>query len=93
MKIKRIEFAHKITNPYIDNVDLFVENEDGQTYTIVVSTPDNLLEEMEQDKMNFIMPDTPKNYREKIDRANCYRSNTSLRGKLCVLVETLSVWR
>lgn len=29
MKIKRIEFAHKITNPYIDNVDLFVENEDG----------------------------------------------------------------
>ena len=29
MKIKRIEFAHEITDPHIDNLDVFVENEDG----------------------------------------------------------------
>ena len=44
MKIKRIEFAHEITDPYIDNLDVFVENEDGYTYTIVVSTPGDLVD-------------------------------------------------
>jgi hypothetical protein len=28
MKIKRIEFAHEITDPHIDNLDVFVENEE-----------------------------------------------------------------
>ena len=60
MKIKRIEFAHEITDPHMDNLDVFVENEDGYTYTIVVSTPGDLLDQMEQEKINFIMPDTPK---------------------------------
>ena len=44
MKIKKIEFAHKITNTHIDNLDVFVENEDGYTYTIIVSTPGDLLD-------------------------------------------------
>ena len=44
MKIKRIEFAHEITDPHMDNLDVFVENEDGYTYTIVVSTPGDLLD-------------------------------------------------
>ena len=60
MKIKRIEFAHEITDPYMDNLDVFVENENGYTYTILVSTPGDLLDQMEQEKINFIMPDTPK---------------------------------
>ena len=60
MKIKRIEFAHEITDPHMDNLDVLVENEDGYTYTIVVSTPGDLLDQMEQEKINFIMPDTPK---------------------------------
>ena len=44
MKIKRIEFAHEITDLYMDNLDVFVENEDYNTYTIVVSTPGDLLD-------------------------------------------------
>lgn len=60
MKIKIIKFAHEIIDPYIDNMDVFVENEDGYIYMIVVSRPSNLLDEMKQEKMNFIMPDTPK---------------------------------
>ena len=60
MKIKRIEFAHEITDLHMANLDIFVENEDGYTYTIVVSTPDDLLDQMKQEKINFIMPGTPK---------------------------------
>jgi len=44
MKIKRIEFAHEITDLHIDHLDVFVENEDGYKYTIVVSTPGHLLD-------------------------------------------------
>ena len=43
MKIKRIEFAYKITDPYAENLDVLVENEEGYTYTIIVSTPGDLL--------------------------------------------------
>jgi hypothetical protein len=60
MKIKRIEFAHEITDPYIDNLDVLVENEDGYVYTIFVSKPGDFIDQMEQEKINFIMPDTPK---------------------------------
>jgi len=31
MKIKRIEFAEEITDVNNDNIDVFVENEDGYT--------------------------------------------------------------
>ena len=44
MKIKRIEFAHEIIDPYMDNSDVLVENEDGYTYTIVISTLVDLLD-------------------------------------------------
>lgn len=60
MKIKRIEFAHEITDPHMDNLDVFVENEDGYTYMLVVSTPGDLVDQMVQEKINFIRPDTPK---------------------------------
>ena len=60
MKIKRIEFAHEITDPHMDNLDVFVENEDGYTYTTVVSTSADLVDQMEQEEINFIMPGTPK---------------------------------
>jgi len=32
MKIKRIEFAYEITDPYMGNLDVLVENENGYTY-------------------------------------------------------------
>jgi hypothetical protein len=60
MKIKKIEFVEEIKDPYVDNVDVFVENEDGYTYTIVVSTPGDLLDEMKQEKSNFVIPSSPK---------------------------------
>jgi len=58
MKIKRIEFAEEIRDVNNDNIDVFVENEDGYTYTVSVGTPQDLLEEMKQEKTNFVQPGT-----------------------------------
>ena len=60
MRITRIEFVHEITDPYVDNLDVVVETEDGSFYTIVVCTPGDFIDQMEQEKINFIMPDSPK---------------------------------
>ena len=58
MLIKNIRFAHEIDNIYNDNVDVIVTNENDYSYVVVLSTPENLLEEMEQEKQNFIEPGT-----------------------------------
>lgn len=51
---------HEITDLENENVDVVVEDENGYTYGIVVGTPGDLLDEMEQEKTNFIRPGTPK---------------------------------
>ena len=97
MKIKRIEFAHEITDPHIDNLDVFVENEDGYTYTIVVSTPGDLLDQMEQEKINFIMPDNPKiivkELTEQIvrDAIQAYAENDGYWLKLCQFGDDIDI--
>jgi hypothetical protein len=97
MKIKRIEFAHEITDPHIDNLDVFVENEDGYTYTIVVSTPGDLLDQMEQDKINFIMPDTPKIIVKKLteqivrEAIQAYAENDGYWLKLCQFGDDIDI--
>lgn len=53
MKIKRIEFMEEITDVDNDNIDVLVENENGYKYIIGVGTPQDLLEEMNQEKANF----------------------------------------
>ena len=60
MKIKRIEFMEEITDVDNDNIDVLVENEDGYKYIIGVGTPQDLLEEMNQEKVNCVRPGTPK---------------------------------
>lgn len=97
MKIKRIEFAHEITDPHMDNLDVFVENEDGYTYTIVVSTPGDLLDQMEQEKINFIMPDTPKIIVKKLtdqivrEAIQAYAENDGYWLKLCQFGDDIDI--
>jgi hypothetical protein len=97
MKIKRIEFAHEITDPHIDSLDVFVENEDGYTYTIVVSIPGDLLDQMEQEKINFIMPDTPKIIVKKLteqivrEAIQAYAENDGYWLKLCQFGDDIDI--
>jgi hypothetical protein len=59
MEIKRIEFVEEIKDVNNDNIDVFIENEDVYTYTITVGTSQDLLEEMKQEKPNFVRPGAP----------------------------------
>lgn len=60
MLIKRITFIDEIKDVVNDNIDVGVEFEAGYSYTIVVGTPRDLLEKMDQEKTNFIRPGTPR---------------------------------
>jgi len=97
MKIKRIKFAHEITDPYIDNVDVIVENEHGYTYTIVVSTPGDLLDQMEQEKINFIIPESPKIIVKKLteqivrEAIEAYAKNDGYWLKLCQFGDSINI--
>jgi len=59
MKIKRIKFMEDVRDVSNDNIDVLVEKEDGSNYIVTVGTPQDLLEEMNQEKTNFIRPGTP----------------------------------
>jgi len=59
MKIKRIEFMEDVRDVSKDNIDVLVEKEDGSNYIVTVGTPQDLLEEMSQEKTNFIRPGIP----------------------------------
>ena len=59
MRIKKIRFIDEVRDEYNDSIDVGVEFEDGSSYTIVVRTPNDLMEEMLQEKTNFLQPSTP----------------------------------
>ena len=56
MRIKKIRFIDEVRDEYNDSIDVGVEFEDGYSYIIVVRKPNNLMEEMLQEKTNFIQP-------------------------------------
>ena len=59
MKIKRIEFMEDVKDTSNDNIDVLVEKVDGSSFIVTVGTPQNFLEEMSQEKTNFIRPGVP----------------------------------
>lgn len=57
MKINKIEFPtplSEIADIENDNLDVFIELEDGFSYNVVVSTPKNLIWYMEKENLNYI---------------------------------------
>ena len=48
MAISKIEFVDEITDITNDNIDVLVENEDGYTYVVVVGTPQDLIEKLQE---------------------------------------------
>jgi hypothetical protein len=59
MRIKKIRFIDEVKDQLNDSIDVGIEFEDGSSYTIIVRTPDDLVEEMLQEGTNFIKPSTP----------------------------------
>ena len=59
MLIKSISFPtylEDITDIENSNIDVFVELEDGYTYTVVVATAKNIESLMDKEKMNYFEP-------------------------------------
>ena len=62
MLIKSIRFPtylEDITDIENDNIDVFVDLEDGYTYTVVVATAKNIESLMDKEKVNYFEPGHP----------------------------------
>ena len=62
MLIKSISFPtylEDITDIENSNIDVFVELEDGYTYTVVVATAKNIDSLMDKERMNYFEPGHP----------------------------------
>ncbi|MRN53484.1 hypothetical protein [Paenibacillus monticola] len=62
MKVSKIEYPtvlSKIADIDNNNIDVFIELEDGTRITVVVSTPDNLRSYMDKENLNFISATQP----------------------------------
>ena len=53
-----------------DNIDVCLELETGETFTLVVATPDNLKSLMKKDGLPYIAPGTPFLFVEKLTEQN-----------------------
>ena len=70
MKIKRIQNLNEIVNIDNDNVDVVVEIDNGFTFIVTIGTPQDLIEQMSQEKMNFITPGLPMIIAKKLTEKN-----------------------
>jgi len=61
LKINKVTFPTPLeqVDSIYGNLDVFIELEDGHTYTFVVSTPLSLLEFMNNEELDFIPPAQP----------------------------------
>ncbi|OHR71075.1 hypothetical protein HMPREF3291_06345 [Bacillus sp. HMSC76G11] len=62
MKIRKISYPtalSKIKNVEDDNIDILVELEDGYTYTMVVTTPQNYYSLMKRENLSYLPPGPP----------------------------------
>lgn len=59
MRIKKIRIIDEIKDPFNDSVDVGVKFEEGYSYTIIVRTPHDFIQEMLEEKTNFSEPGTP----------------------------------
>jgi len=62
MRVKKISFPIPLTNIediYDDNIDVFVDLENGRSYTVIVGTYKNILSLLNQENSNFLPPGEP----------------------------------
>ena len=97
MRIKEIRFIDEVKDQLNDSIDVAIEFENGSLYTIIVRTPDDLVEEMLQEGTNFIKPGTPvivvKELTKKIvnEAIEAYAEDEGYWLKLCQFGDELDV--
>jgi hypothetical protein len=95
--IKDIRLLNEIRDEFKGEVDVAVEFEDGCSYVIAVSTPADLLEEMEIEKSNFVPPYSPRIIVKKLSKEiiteaiQAYAQNGGYWLKLCQFGHKLDI--
>lgn len=95
--IKDIRLLNQIEDEFKGNVDVVVEFKDGYSYVISVSTPADLLEEMEIEKSNFVPPYSPRIIVKKLSKEiiteaiQAYAQNDGYWLKLCQFGDELDI--
>lgn len=59
MRVKEISFPiplKDVEDIYNDNIDVFVDLENGRSYTVIVGTYQNVLSLLNQENSNFLLP-------------------------------------
>ncbi|MEC0211374.1 hypothetical protein ABEX47_31235 [Paenibacillus ehimensis] len=77
MKIKQIKFPTPLTeikDIENDNIDVIVELEDGFSYTVVVTTPKNLMWYMKKENLNYIPASSLEIIVSSLTEANIYQA-------------------
>ena len=62
MKVKEISFPiplKDVEDIYNDNIDVFVDLENGRSYTVIIGTYQNVLSLLNQENSNFLPPGEP----------------------------------
>lgn len=62
MQVESITFLSDLKDVkdiFDDNIDVYVELENGRNYVVVIGTPKNLLRLMENEKSDFLSPGDP----------------------------------
>lgn len=97
MRIKEISFIDEVVDQLNDSIDVGVEFENGPSYTIIVRTPADFVEEMLQEGTDFIKPGTPvivvKQLTKKtVDEAiRAYAEDEGYWLKLCQFGDALDI--
>lgn len=73
MKIKNIEwplYFDRIEDVNNDNIDVFVELEDGMSYTMVITTPKYYYEYMDKERLDYIPASPPEIIVRRLTKEN-----------------------
>jgi hypothetical protein len=60
MKIKKILWPDQFKVEIDGSIEIYVQDDNYYTYTVFITTPEDLVKEMIQQKINFIRPEIPK---------------------------------
>ena len=94
MLVKKISFVRptlleEIPDNEDYNLDVFVELEDGYTYTVVIATAKNIVSLMDKEKTNFSEPGDPFIIVRKLTKEIIEEAVKAYAENACVLVKIL----
>lgn len=73
MRITKISYPtplSEIEDIENDNIDVFVELDDGMTYTVVIATPKNILHQMDKEGLDYLPASPPYIFVRQITEQN-----------------------